>query len=74
MIYNEQQARLNHSVKGADVTVSLSCENLPEGAAFTGEGCFIWTPSPAKKGSYEITFVADDGVIPEKMTVKLEVI
>lgn len=74
MIYNEQQARLNHSVKGADVTVSLSCENLPEGAAFTGEGCFIWTPSPAKKGSYEITFVADDGVIPEKMTVKLEVV
>lgn len=73
IIYNEQQ-RLNHSVRGAAVTLTLSCENLPEGAAFdAAEKTFSWTPSPAQCGEYGIVFVVDDGVIPEKMTVRITV-
>lgn len=73
MIYNEQQ-RLNHSVRGASVTLSLSCENPPEGAAFdAAEKTFSWTPSSAQCGEYSIVFVVDDGVIPEKTTVRITV-
>jgi len=73
VIYNEQAAR-NYSVKGADVTVKLSCENLPQGAAFDpANGVFSWHPQASQTGEYEITFTADDGIIPERMTVKLTV-
>lgn len=73
MIYNEQQ-RLNHSVGGAAVTLTLSCENTPEGAAFdAAEKTFSWMPSPAQCGEYGIVFVVDDGVIPEKTTVRITV-
>ncbi len=73
MIYNEQQ-RLNHSVRGAAVTLSLSCENPPAGAVFdAAEKTFGWTPSSAQCGEHNIVFVANDGVIPEKMTVRITV-
>ncbi len=73
IIYNEQQ-RLNHSVKGASVTLSLSCENPPAGATFhEAERLFRWTPAPSQCGRYEIVFVVDDGIIPEKMTVQITV-
>lgn len=74
MIYNEQSARLNHSVKGASVTLTLSCENLPGNASFdTESGAFTWTPSEDQRGEQKIVFVVDDGVIPEKMTVQITV-
>lgn len=74
MIYNEQPARLNYSVRGAAAALSLSCENLPEGAEFDAESReFYWTPAAGQIGEYSIVFVADDGVIPEKMTLKLTV-
>ena len=74
MIYNEQQ-RLNHSVRGANVTLTLSCENPPEGAAFDGaEKVFSWTPAPEQCGRHDIVFVVDDGVISEKMTVQVTVL
>ena len=73
MIYNEQQ-RLNHSVKGAAVTLTLSCEGLPEGASFDpSEKLFLWTPSLSQCGEYNLIFAADDGVIPEKTTVRITV-
>lgn len=73
MIYNEQQ-RLNYSVSGTAVTLSLTCENLPEGAAFdAAEKTFSWSPSPAQCGEHSIVFVVDDGVIPEKTTVRITV-
>ena len=74
MIYNEQSARLNHSVKGSSVTLSLSCENLPHNASFDAEsGTFTWTPSEDQIGEQKIVFVVDDGVIPEKMAVQITV-
>lgn len=73
VIYNERQ-RLNYSVGGADVTLSLSCGNLPEGAVFDPEQrTFYWTPTPAQRGEYSIEFTVDDGVMPERMTVQVTV-
>lgn len=74
ILYNEQAARLNYSVKGASVVLTLSCENLPRGACFNAEsGEFFWTPSADQIGEYAVTFAVDDGVIPEKMTVSITV-
>lgn len=73
MIYNEKQ-RTNHSVRGAHVTLSLSCENLPAGAEFdASKGELYWTPTPAQCGKYNIVFTVDDGVIPERQTVQITV-
>lgn len=74
IIYNEQIARLNYGVKGMDVALTLSCECLPEGAVF--DACshvFSWTPSCCQRGAYDIVFVVNDGVLPEKMTVRITV-
>lgn len=74
IIYNEQVARLNYGVKGMDVPLALSCENLPEGAAFDPDSRrFSWTPTEEQQGEYRIVFVVNDGVMPEKMTLKIEV-
>ncbi len=74
IIYNEQAARLNYGVKGMDVPLALSCENLPEGAVFEPDSRrFSWTPARGQTGKYEIVFVVDDGVLPEKMTLKITV-
>lgn len=74
VIYNEQIARLNYSVKGMQVPLTLSCEALPQGAVF--DPCsrsFSWTPSSCQKGTHEIVFVVNDGVLPEKMTLRIDV-
>ncbi len=74
VIYNEAAKRRNHSVKGANVTVTLSCQNLPKGAAFdVASGTFRWTPAPEQVGVHDLIFVADDGVIPEPATVRFVV-
>ena len=75
VIYNEQPARLNYSVKGVSAALSLSCENLPEGAVLDGAtGGFYWTPTPEQCGEYSLVFVLDDGVIPEKTTIRITVL
>lgn len=43
---------------GDNVTITTS--NLPAGAMFIG-GTFLWTPSIAQIGIYNVTFSADDG-------------
>lgn len=74
VIYNEQVARLNYGVKGMDVPLSLRCENLPEGAVFDAENLrFTWTPKAGQQGRYEIVFVVDDNVLPEKMVLKMDI-
>lgn len=74
IIYNEQVTRLNYGVKGMDIPLALSCENLPEGAAFDpGNRRFSWTPSDGQQGEYRIVFVVNDGVLPEKMTLEISV-
>ncbi len=74
IIYNEQVFSKHHSVNGADVQLTFSCENLPEGAIFDGESLyFSWTPVDGQQGRYEVTFVVDDGIIPEKTQVRIVV-
>ncbi len=74
IIYNEQTTRLNYGVKGMDVPLTLSCENLPQGAAFDSYSRrFSWTPADGQQGEYGIVFVVNDGVLPEKMTLKINV-
>lgn len=74
IIYNEQVFRKHHSVGGVNVPLSLSCENLPAGACFDPVNrTFSWTPDATRCGIHEITFVVDDGIIPEKMTVRITV-
>lgn len=74
MIYNEESARRDTSVKGekGKILLRLSCENLPEGAAFdSSDGKFSWTPAAGQSGEYVLSFVVDDGIIPEKTSVKI---
>lgn len=74
IIYNEQTARKNYSVQGKKIPLTLSCENLPKGAVFDEKrGIFSWTPCEDQLGEYSICFILDDGILKERMTVKLTV-
>ena len=74
IIYNEQTARKNYSVQGKKIPLTLSCENLPKGAVFDEKrGIFSWTPCEDQQGEYSICFILDDGILKERMTVKLTV-
>ena len=74
IVYNERVAAGRHSVKGADVSLTLSCRNLPEGASFDPESAtFTWVPAASQTGTHEIIFVADDGILPEEMAVTVKV-
>ncbi len=72
-IYNEL-LRPNCSVKGMISSLRASCENLPEGAEFdAGAMRFRWTPTKEQQGEHRIVFAVDDGLMPEKMQMKLTV-
>jgi len=74
MIYNEKAARLNHSVQGMDIPLTLYCGNLPPGAAFDPiRKEFTWIPTSEQIGEYVVTFTVDDGIIPEKTDIRITV-
>ncbi len=74
MIYDEQIKHNNYTVKGIKVPLVFSCNALPEGAVFDPEhGQFTWTPGDGQIGQHPITFIVDDGLIPEKITVQITV-
>ncbi|MCI9338538.1 MAG: hypothetical protein HFH93_13560 [Lachnospiraceae bacterium] len=71
-IYNGQMRRPNYSVKGVVSPLLLSCENLPDTAAFDAASMvFSWTPAWSQKGEHVITFAVDDGLMPEKMQIRI---
>ena len=73
MIHGEQ-SDLHHSVKGVKTGLKLSVEDLPDGASLdVKERQFRWQPDATQIGEHELVFLVDDGVIPERMTVKLVV-
>ncbi len=75
IIYNEQVFNRHHSVKGVDRPLTLSCENLPEGASFDSESkTFTFTATASAVGTHEITFTINDGIIPESATVTIRVL
>lgn len=71
-IYNEAITKKDFVVSGIKNLVKLTVENSPAGAQFNSEnGSFRWTPK--QKGTFILTFIADDGIIPEKLSVTIEV-
>jgi hypothetical protein len=74
IVYNEHVMK-NYSVNGMDVDLKTYTYNLPEGAEFNEETLeFNWRPARDQKGEYSITFITNDGIIPEKETVKIMVV
>ena len=61
-------------MKGVASPLQITCENLPEGAHLDLAGMeFLWTPTSGQKGDYGIVFAVDDGLMPEKIRVKITV-
>ena len=61
-----QYATVSLAIQASDAdgdALALFCEDAPEGSSFTdagdGTGSFEWTPSAA--GTYNVTFIANDG-------------
>lgn len=74
IIYNEMTI-LNPSVKGAKIPLNVYCENLPENAVFDADSrVFEWRTAKTQKGTYNLVFTADDGIIPESITVEAAVL
>lgn len=82
-IYNESLTVKDYTVRGITKPMELRGEGLPALAAFDtqtfvpGKPCaFKWTPSSKdiRDEAYQITFIADDGLIPVKMEVQISVI
>ena len=69
-----QQTPLHHSVRGVQTNLRLSVENMPAGASFDAKKRqFCWCPDVSQVGHHEVTFIVDDGIIPEKMTVRFTI-
>jgi len=55
----------------------LSAAGVPAGATFTdhgdGTGTFSWTPTTGDRGSYSVTFTADDGELNDTTTAAITV-
>ena len=61
-------------MKGVVSPLRISCENLPEGAQLDPARMeFRWTPTQAQAGEHFIVFAVDDGLMPEKMRMKVTV-
>jgi hypothetical protein len=75
-IYNEMVLK-NYYVSGINNglspdAVKVYSSNLPDGAKFDEESfTFTWCPTKEQCGEYDLTFIINDGVLPEKMSVKI---
>ncbi len=73
-IYNEAIKKKDYTVGAAKLSPKLLAEGLPEGAIFhESSGKFSWIPRKGQEGEYKLTFVYDDGVIPEKQKVEITI-
>jgi len=52
--------------------LTYSAQNLPAGAAFTGQ-TFTWTPTSEQAGTYPVTFSVSDGELNDSETINIEV-
>lgn len=82
-IYNESVEVKDYTVQGVSHPMRLEAKNLPSGANFDtsafvpGKACvFTWTPQYEDicEEPYIVTFIAQDGIIPVEMQVKINVI
>lgn len=70
---------LQFTMNGEDpipnAVLTYSAKNLPDGATFDPTTkLFTWTPSTKQVGNYQVTFVLNDGVLPESRTVDISVV
>lgn len=73
-IYNEAVKKKDFVTGPGKVHASLYAKNLPAGASFNENSRkFSWIPKKGQEGQYEVTFVYDDGVIPENYQVKIQI-
>jgi hypothetical protein len=81
-VYNETLSVKDFTVRGIPSPMTLKTRKLPQKAAFDtssftpGQACaFTWTPAADDvcEEPYTVTFIADDGVIPVEMDVKIQV-
>ncbi|HXF49601.1 MAG TPA: Ig-like domain-containing protein [Verrucomicrobiae bacterium] len=71
---------LSFRVSASDVdgtNPNFTALNLPSGAIFTdslnGAGSFRWTPSFTQAGTYNVTFIASDGLLSDSEVVTITV-
>lgn len=82
----DEGQNLNFNVSATDADgddLSLSAEDVPAGASFSSDGdadgdgtyngTFDWTPSLDQAGTYNVSFVADDGDVTSSQTVQITV-
>jgi hypothetical protein len=61
-------------LEGGGGEISLSVEDLPEGAEFNAEtAVFNWTTNRSSAGEYEVVFTASDGELEGEITVSITV-
>jgi hypothetical protein len=53
-------------------TINYSAQNLPQGAALSNQ-TFSWTPNYNQAGSYQVTFIANDGHAQDTETITITV-
>ncbi len=74
-------ANLNFGTSASDpnsTIPTMTAVNLPTGATYTnnlnGTGTFNWTPTFAQAGSYNVTFIASDGLLADSEVVAITVV
>lgn len=75
-----ENLNLNFTISATDpdaTTPALLAENLPGAATFldngNGTGVFDWTPLFVEAGSYQVLFIADDGIVSDSEFVDINV-
>jgi hypothetical protein len=75
-----ENVQLTFGVSATDpdgTTPALTTVGLPTGASFTdngnGTGSFDWTPDFTQSGSYQVTFIASDGIASDSEVVPVTV-
>ncbi len=71
-----ESGSLSFSISATDAdgdTIVYSVQDLPSGAVFSGQQ-FTWSPGLNQAGTYQVTFVANDGQAQDSETITITVI
>ncbi|MDO4292735.1 MAG: hypothetical protein Q4C65_05820 [Eubacteriales bacterium] len=73
-IYGGEVERKAHSVSGVQTSLRVRVEGLPEGAAYLEDERLIrWTPGKGQEGVHTVQLYADDGLLEEASSLRIEV-
>ncbi len=71
-----ENVRLTFSISATDPdgdSITYSATGLPSGASFSNQ-TFSWTPTYAQAGTYQVTFIANDGQSQDSETITISVV